>query len=85
MVEHCPGVVHVDGTARHQTVDHGQHPNVAALLDALADLSVPPVLINTSLNTNGLPICLDTSDAVSTALEAGAHAILLPSGLVPLA
>jgi carbamoyltransferase len=51
-----PAVVHVDGTARIQTVDRNEEPLVAALLDAFDRLTGVPVLINTSLNTAGRPI-----------------------------
>ncbi|HEX8805077.1 MAG TPA: carbamoyltransferase C-terminal domain-containing protein [Acidimicrobiales bacterium] len=48
--------VHVDGTARAQTVDRADEPAVAALLDAFDRLTGVPVLINTSFNTAGRPI-----------------------------
>jgi carbamoyltransferase len=51
-----PAVVHVDGTARIETVDRNEEPLVAALLDAFERLTGVPVLINTSLNTAGRPI-----------------------------
>lgn len=84
MTESCPGVVHVDGTARHQTVEPHIHPVLSALLDELADMGVAPVLINTSLNTAGRPICRDGSESLATALGVGADSILLSSGLVRL-
>lgn len=59
-----PAVVHVDGTARVQTVDRGQEPKVAALLDAFDALTGVPVLVNTSLNTAGRPIVNSPSDAL---------------------
>jgi carbamoyltransferase len=54
--DQIPAVVHVDGTARIQTVDRNEEPLVAALLDAFDRLTGVPVLINTSLNTAGRPI-----------------------------
>jgi carbamoyltransferase len=48
--------VHVDGTARAQTVDRRAEPAVAGLLDAFERLTGVPVLINTSFNTAGRPI-----------------------------
>jgi carbamoyltransferase len=54
--EKIPAVVHVDGTARIQTVDRNEEPLVAALLDAFERRTGVPVLINTSLNTAGRPI-----------------------------
>lgn len=82
--EECPGVVHVDGTARHQTVTHETHPTLARLLDQVATLGLAPVLINTSLNTAGVPIALDASDGLSTALTTGADGILTDVGFVKL-
>jgi carbamoyltransferase len=76
----CAGAVHVDGSARHQSVDPDSHPALSALLDGLAELGVPPVLINTSLNVAGSPICLDRSDALATALATGADGILTGEG-----
>ena len=54
--ERIPAVVHVDGTARLQTVDSGQLPRVAALLQAFERLTGLPVVVNTSLNTAGRPM-----------------------------
>jgi len=82
--EACPGVVHVDGSARHQSVTHAVHPTLARLLDDLASLGVPPVVINTSLNIAGSPISLDESDALATALLAGADGLLADGGFVDL-
>ncbi len=84
LAEAGPGVVHVDGTARHQSVHPSMHPVLHTLLDHLADLGVPPVLINTSLNRRGHPICLDASDALATAIATGADGILTADGLTRL-
>jgi carbamoyltransferase len=51
-----PAVVHVDGTARVQTVDAEQEPLVARMLEAFERRTGVPVVINTSLNTAGRPI-----------------------------
>jgi carbamoyltransferase len=50
-----PAVVHVDGTARIQTVDDGE-PLMAEVLDALDRRTGVPVAVNTSLNTAGRPM-----------------------------
>jgi carbamoyltransferase len=60
-----PAVVHVDGTARIQTVDRDQEPLVARLLDAVESRTGVPVVVNTSLNTAGRPMV----DAPRDALE----------------
>ncbi len=51
-----PAVVHVDGTARIQTVARGSEPLVARMLDAFERRAGLPVVINTSLNTAGSPM-----------------------------
>jgi carbamoyltransferase len=56
--------VHVDGTARAQTVDRRDEPLLASLLDAFAARTGVPVLINTSFNTAGRPIVDSPRDAL---------------------
>ena len=62
--DRIPAVVHVDGSARVQTVDRAAEPLVAALLDAFAERTGVPVLVNTSLNTAGRPMVDDPRDAL---------------------
>ncbi|MFE9851883.1 carbamoyltransferase [Streptomyces sp. NPDC005576] len=54
--ERIPAVVHVDGTARIQTVDSGAEPLVARMLAAFERRTGLPVVVNTSLNTAGRPM-----------------------------
>lgn len=79
MKELCGGAVHRDGSARHQSVDD-RFPYFKQLLLELEGLGVPPVLMNTSLNTNGVPICLDSSDSLATALAVGADGFISGHG-----
>lgn len=62
--ERLPAVVHVDGTARIQTVDRDGEPLLAAVLDGFAKRTGLPVLVNTSLNTAGRPIVGDVRDVL---------------------
>jgi carbamoyltransferase len=59
-----PAVVHVDGTARIQTVDRAEEPLVAAMLTHLERLTGTPVCVNTSLNTGGRPMVDSPVDAL---------------------
>lgn len=59
-----PAVVHVDGTARVQTVDAGAEPLVARMLGAFERRTGLPVVVNTSLNTAGRPMVDDPRDAL---------------------
>ncbi|MDG9710864.1 carbamoyltransferase family protein [Streptomyces sp. DH10] len=62
--ERIPAVVHVDGTARIQTVDPGREPLVARMLGEFERLTGLPVVVNTSLNTAGRPMVDDPRDAL---------------------
>jgi carbamoyltransferase len=62
--ERIPAVVHVDGTARVQTVDERTEPLVARMLGAFERRTGLPVVINTSLNTAGRPMVDDPRDAL---------------------
>ncbi|MFN2460876.1 MAG: carbamoyltransferase C-terminal domain-containing protein, partial [Candidatus Velthaea sp.] len=57
-------VIHVDGTARVQTVDRREEPLVARMLDHVDRLTGIPVVVNTSLNTAGRPMVDDPRDAL---------------------
>ena len=59
-----PAVVHVDGTARIQTVDRRSEPLVARMLERFEALTGVPVVVNTSLNTAGRPMVDDPRDAL---------------------
>jgi carbamoyltransferase len=59
-----PAVVHVDGTARIQTVDAADEPLLATMLRALARRTGVPVCVNTSLNTAGRPMVDSPRDAL---------------------
>jgi len=59
-----PSVVHVDGTARPQTVHPEQNPKFYALLKAFGRLTGHPVLINTSFNVQGESIVCTPADAL---------------------
>jgi carbamoyltransferase len=62
--DRIPAVVHVDGTARVQTVDSSTEPLVARLLTEFEARTGLPVLVNTSLNTAGRPMVDDPRDAL---------------------
>ncbi|AEM83118.1 carbamoyltransferase family protein [Streptomyces violaceusniger] len=62
--DRIPAVVHVDGTARIQTVDAAAEPLVARMLTAFERRTGLPVVVNTSLNTSGRPMVDDPRDAL---------------------
>lgn len=66
--ERAPAVVHVDGTARVQTVDLDGDPFLRALLLAFDELVGVPLLLNTSFNRRGEPIVETPEDALDAFL-----------------
>ena len=62
--DRIPAVVHVDGTARIQTVDRTAEPLVARMLEGFEHRTGVPVVVNTSLNTAGRPMVDDPRDAL---------------------
>jgi carbamoyltransferase len=63
-LDRIPAVVHVDGTARIQTVDPADEPLLARMLTAFERRTGLPVVVNTSLNTAGRPMVDDIKDAL---------------------
>jgi carbamoyltransferase len=64
-IERIPAVVHVDGTARIQTVDEADEPLVHRMITTFERHTGLPVVVNTSLNTAGRPMV----DSVRDVLE----------------
>jgi carbamoyltransferase len=75
--ERIPAVVHANSTARLQTVTKDANPFVHALLHAFAARTGVPVLINTSLNVKGRPICGTPAMALQCLASSGLDALLL--------
>ncbi|MEU8324118.1 carbamoyltransferase C-terminal domain-containing protein [Nonomuraea sp. NPDC048881] len=75
--EQIPAVVHANGTARVQTVTKDSNPFMHAVLTAFARRTGIPVLINTSLNVKGKPICGTPAMALDCLANSGLDALLL--------
>jgi len=76
-VERIPAVVHVDGTARIQTVSAEREPAVARALRAFERRTGVPVVVNTSLNTAGRPMVDDPRDALECFGSAPVDALVM--------
>lgn len=72
-----PAIVHANGTARVQTVRPDQNPLLHSVLNAFARRTGVPVLINTSLNVKGKPICGTPDMALDCLTDSGLDALLL--------
>ncbi|MDA0634369.1 carbamoyltransferase [Nonomuraea sp. MCN248] len=75
--EQIPAVVHANGTARVQTVTQDGNPFIHKVLTAFARRTGVPVLINTSLNVKGKPICGTPAMALDCLAGSGLDALLL--------
>jgi carbamoyltransferase len=80
--QRVPAVVHVDGTARIQTVDRAEEPLVARMLEAVERRTGVPVVVNTSLNTAGRPMVDDPRDALECFGSAPVDALAIGPFLV---
>jgi carbamoyltransferase len=80
--DRVPAVVHVDGTARIQTVDRDDEPLVARMLERFEARTGLPVVVNTSLNTAGRPMVDDPRDALECFGSAPVDALAIGPFLV---
>lgn len=72
-----PGVVHVDGTGRLQSVTRKLNPRYYDLIKAFQDITGVPVLLNTSFNVMGKPIIHSVEDAVAVFQTTGLDLLVI--------
>lgn len=80
--ELIPGVVHVDDTARVQTVARETNPRFYDLLKAFEQRTGVPVLLNTSFNIKGEAIVCSPRDAFRTFWSTGIDALAVGRFLI---
>lgn len=76
-----PAVIHVDGSARVQTVDMDSNPRYRRLLEAFARRTGVPVLLNTSFNVHE-PIVCTPDEAVTCFLKTEVEWLVMENLLV---
>ena len=72
-----PGVVHVDGSGRLQSVAQQDQPLYYRLISRFYELTGVPVVLNTSFNLAGEPIVCTPLDAVRTFYTSGMDALFI--------
>ncbi len=77
-----PAVVHIDGSARLQTVSRGFDDRFHRLISEFASLTGIPVVVNTSFNSKDEPIVETPEDAVRTFLRMNLDVLVLDRFLV---
>ncbi|RQU50042.1 carbamoyltransferase C-terminal domain-containing protein [Burkholderia cenocepacia] len=78
------GVTHIDGSARVQTVDANDDPEIHALLVAFQTVSGVPILLNTSFNVRGQPMVEQPRQALEMLLSTQLSGVIFGDLLVEL-
>lgn len=76
----APAIVHVDGTARLQSMSEEDNPVLYSILCKLAEEGRPPIIMNTSFNVAGEPI-VDTPEDAKRQFEASGADVLYINGV----
>jgi carbamoyltransferase len=82
MRQHIPAVVHVDGTARPQTVTKEINPRYYRLIEELGKRTGHAVVLNTSFNVKGDTIVNTPEDAIRTFLNTDMDVLAIGDCLV---
>ena len=77
-----PAVVHVDGTARLQTLAEKENPLYADLIRAFAKRTELPMLLNTSFNIQGEPIVETPNDAIRSFLRSELDLLVMENWVI---
>jgi carbamoyltransferase len=80
--ERIPAIVHVDGTARVQSVHRETNERLYRLLKEFEALTGVPVLLNTSFNIKGEPIVETPRNAMECFLTTGIDYLALHDRLI---
>ncbi len=77
-----PAAIHVDGTARVQTVSKATNPVYWDLLEEFRKLTGEAVVLNTSFNVKGQPIVNTPLEAISTLYSCGLDGLAIGNYLI---
>lgn len=77
-----PAVVHIDGTARLQTVNKKQNPLFYRLIKEFSQITGIPLVVNTSLNYQGKPMVCTIEQAIECFYNIGLDNLALGSYLI---
>ena len=80
--EVIPAVVHIDGSARIQTVNRNQEEVLCDLLHHFSIITGVPILLNTSFNRENEPIVETPTDAIKTFMATRLSALVIENFLL---
>ena len=84
MINTCPAVVHIDGTARPQLIDSTTNPLVHKILTHYKDLTNQLSIVNTSFNVHEEPIVCSPEDALRGFFQSGLDYLYMEGvGIIP--
>jgi carbamoyltransferase len=72
-----PGITHVDGSARTQTVTESENPRLHGLLREFERITDCPILINTSFNIRGEAMVCTAEDAYRCFMKSGLDVLVV--------
>jgi carbamoyltransferase len=72
-----PGVTHVDGSCRVQTVKSSDNPEFSQLIQCFKEITSVPAVLNTSFNLRGMPIVETPDDAIQCFLSTQMDALFI--------
>lgn len=84
VADQVPGIVHLDGTARHQTLTAADDPLLHRAIDAFRAETGVPILCNTSLNDKGEPNVNTAAEALTFCITKGVEIAYLGGRRVAL-
>ena len=77
LADMIPGALHVDGSARVQTLERDMSPAIYETLGQMAGSGLPPVILNTSMNGPGEPLIDTPAEAVDCCQRNGADVLYI--------
>ena len=79
-----PSALHVDNTARVQTVNKKQNSNFYSIINEFYKITGVPILLNTSFNDAGEPLVETPLDAIISALKTNVDYLILENYIVSI-
>jgi carbamoyltransferase len=77
-----PGITHVDGSGRIQTVSKFDNPVFHSIIEKFEKITGYPIVLNTSFNINGEPIVLTPDDAINTFFNSGLEFLVINNYII---
>jgi carbamoyltransferase len=80
--EKVPEIIHVDGSARPQTVRKDTNPKFHKLITEFNNITSLPIVLNTSLNRRGEPMICSPEEAVQMFYQCGLEVLVMGNYLI---